>query len=80
MYTVRIHRADADQTGYWADVPALPGCVSEGESYQETLANIQEAMQLYIEGLIEEGLPVPIERPAKPAERVVMRVNVPATV
>ena len=35
--------------GYTAYVPKLPGCVSEGETYQETLAHIQEAVELYLE-------------------------------
>ncbi|MDH4129782.1 MAG: type II toxin-antitoxin system HicB family antitoxin, partial [Spirochaetota bacterium] len=39
---VIIHKAE--EGGYWAEVPALPGCVSQGESYDETLSNIQEAM------------------------------------
>ncbi|MDH4129552.1 MAG: type II toxin-antitoxin system HicB family antitoxin [Spirochaetota bacterium] len=38
-----IHKAE--EGGYWAEVPALPGCVSQGESYDETLSNIQEAME-----------------------------------
>ena len=40
---VIIHKAE--EGGYWAEVPALPGCVSQGESYDETLSNIQEAME-----------------------------------
>jgi predicted RNase H-like HicB family nuclease len=33
----------AEEGGYWAEVPALPGCISEGESLDETLANIRTA-------------------------------------
>lgn len=39
--------------GYTAFVPKLPGCVSEGETYQETLDNIREALELYLEVLEE---------------------------
>ncbi len=39
--------------GYTAYVPKLPGCVSEGETYEETLSNIKEALELYIETLKE---------------------------
>ncbi len=39
--------------GYTAYVPKLPGCVSEGETYQETLENIHEALELYFEVLEE---------------------------
>jgi len=39
--------------GYTAFVPKLPGCVSEGETYQETLEHIREAIELYLEVLAE---------------------------
>jgi len=39
----------SDEGGYTAIVPALPGCISEGDTRAEALANIREAIQLYIE-------------------------------
>ncbi|MCE9524464.1 MAG: type II toxin-antitoxin system HicB family antitoxin [Planctomycetales bacterium] len=45
--TVRVHTAD--EGGFWANVPALPGCVSEGETLEETLANIREAAEGWLE-------------------------------
>jgi predicted RNase H-like HicB family nuclease len=39
----------AEEGGYWAEVPALPGCVSEGETLDEVLANIREAAEGWIE-------------------------------
>jgi predicted RNase H-like HicB family nuclease len=39
----------ADEGGFWAEVPALPGCVSEGETMEETLANIKEAAEGWLE-------------------------------
>jgi predicted RNase H-like HicB family nuclease len=47
--------------GYVAVVPALPGCVSQGDTRSETLANIREAMTVYIEDCIESGETVPTE-------------------
>ena len=47
--------------GYVVSVPALPGCVSQGDSRDEALANIREAIELYIEDCREAGDPVPIE-------------------
>lgn len=38
-----------EEGGFTAYVPSLPGCVSEGETYEECLANIREATELYIE-------------------------------
>jgi predicted RNase H-like HicB family nuclease len=35
----------AEEGGFWAEVPALPGCVSEGDTWDETLANIREAAE-----------------------------------
>ena len=45
---------------YGAYVPDLPGCVAAGESEEEVLELIQEAIELHLEGLKEEGLPVPV--------------------
>jgi predicted RNase H-like HicB family nuclease len=39
----------AEQGGFFAYVPKLPGCVSQGETYEECLANIKEATELYLE-------------------------------
>ncbi len=45
-----------------AECPSLPGCISQGKTREEALVNIREAIQLYIEVLIEKGQPVPEER------------------
>jgi predicted RNase H-like HicB family nuclease len=58
-YTV-VLEAEADG-GCVASVPALPGCVSQGNSRSEALANIQEAIELYIEDCRAAGDPVPTE-------------------
>ena len=49
--------------GYSVTVPALPGCVSQGEPREEALAMIREAIELYLESLDAHGdpLPAPIE-------------------
>ena len=41
--------------------PALKGCVSQGETKEDALKNIKEAMEVYIEALVGDGLPVPTE-------------------
>ncbi len=46
----------AEEGGYWAEVPALPGCVSEGETLDEVLANIREAAEGWLE-VAEERTP-----------------------
>jgi len=47
--------------GYTATVPALAGCISEGDTKEEALINIKEAIELYIESLKEDGRPIPSE-------------------
>ena len=39
----------SEEGGFTVHVPALPGCISEGETAKEALANIQEAIELYLE-------------------------------
>jgi predicted RNase H-like HicB family nuclease len=53
---------EPDEEGFHAYVPALPGCHTFGETIDETRANIVEAMELHIEGMLEDGELVPIER------------------
>ena len=51
------------EDGFWVvECPSLPGCVSQGETRQEAVANIKEAIEAYIAVLEEDGLPVPEER------------------
>ena len=53
---------DRDEDGVWiAECPAIPGCVSQGETQEEALANIQEAIALCLEVRAERGLPLTIE-------------------
>jgi len=58
-YTILIHKAE--EGGYWAEVPALPDCFTQGETIEETIYNAKEAIELHIESLKEEGQPVPAE-------------------
>lgn len=51
----------AEEGGFTAYVPALPGCVTEGETEEETLAHMREAIALYLEGLRAQGREVPNE-------------------
>lgn len=51
------------EDGYWvAECPSLSGCISQGKTRQEAIANIKEAIEGYIVSLEEDGLPVPDER------------------
>jgi len=45
---------EKDEFGYFASIPELEGCVSQGETYEEALNNIKEALELYLESLSEK--------------------------
>lgn len=46
-FRVVVHQAE--EGGFWAEIPALAGCVSEGETFEEALANIREAAEGWLE-------------------------------
>ncbi|OHB75382.1 MAG: hypothetical protein A2Z34_06970 [Planctomycetes bacterium RBG_16_59_8] len=56
-YTIVIH--EAEEGGYWAEVPSLPGCFSQGETIEETLTNTKDAVISHIDALRERGNAVP---------------------
>jgi predicted RNase H-like HicB family nuclease len=50
------------EDGYYvAECPSLPGCISQGKTREEAIANIKEAIAGYIAALREDGLPIPDE-------------------
>lgn len=55
-YTVVIERGE---TSWGAYVPDLPGCVAVGETREEALHQIREAIEFHVEGLNQDGVPVP---------------------
>jgi predicted RNase H-like HicB family nuclease len=55
---------EAEEGGFWAEVPAIPGCATQGETFEELLANLYEA--------VEGCLSVEVEPPQNtPSQRVV---------
>jgi antitoxin HicB len=61
LRTFRVILEPNETGGYTVTVPMLPGCISEGDTKEEALANIKEAIELYIESLEADGEPVPSE-------------------
>ena len=57
-------------SGYSVVCPAVPGCVSQGDSLEEALANIREAILLCLEVRKEEGQAAPVETPELVAEEI----------
>ena len=51
------------EDGYWVvECPSLPGCISQGKTKEEAIANIREAIELWIEDANADGLAIPDER------------------
>lgn len=53
-----------EEGGYTVEVPSLPGCITQGDTVEEALENIREAIGLYIEILREDGKAIPDDIPA----------------
>ena len=58
-YTVVVH--SAEEGGFWAEVPSLPGCFTQGETLEETLASAQEAIESHLVALRQDGQSLPKE-------------------
>jgi len=59
-FTVLVSKSPNSQ-GYWAMVPALPGCFSAGDTFEEAQENVKEAIALQIQGMLEDGEDIPDE-------------------
>lgn len=46
----------AEEGGYWAEVPALPGCITEGDTWEELLENLRDAIEGWLEVANESRL------------------------
>ena len=68
-YSVIVH--EAEEGGYWVEAPALPGCYSQGETLDDALDNVKEAIALYLEALMDDDRRIPMD------SDVVFHVTVP---
>lgn len=76
VLTYTVIFAKATEGGYVASVPALPGCMTQGETFEETKDNIKDAILGYIEVLREDGDEIPREH----EEHIAATVAVPVPV
>jgi len=58
-YTYKILLHKEDEGGYSVMVPALPGCITQGDDVDEAIAMAKEAIELYLEELNDRGEPIP---------------------
>lgn len=75
-YTVVVHPGEKDEGGYWAEVPALQGCNTQGDTYQDTIENAKDAIRVYLEMLRKLNEPIPIERQPRKVSRETVRIAV----
>ena len=68
-YTVIFHHAE--EGGYWAEVPVLPGCYSQGNTMEEAMRNIKESIESHLEALRNDKQEIPAEE-----ELVIGRIKV----
>jgi predicted RNase H-like HicB family nuclease len=69
-YTVIVHEAEEDETGYWAEVEELPGCFASGDTLEELEQDVKDAIETYLLALKEMGEPIP---PAKTTDDPTLR-------
>jgi predicted RNase H-like HicB family nuclease len=60
-----IDMEENEDGGYTVTVPALPGCITEGATRDEAIANAQQAITGYLEALKDLGKPIPVEIPVE---------------
>lgn len=60
QYTA-VFEPDEKAGGFTATIPALPGCISEGDTFEEAAENIKEAASLYIEVMEKKNTEIPLE-------------------
>lgn len=53
--------SDLEDGGWVAEVPSLPGCVTQGETKEEALMNVRDAIETWIAGAQQVGMPIPAE-------------------
>jgi predicted RNase H-like HicB family nuclease len=71
-YRYTVHFEPAEEGGYVVTVPALPGCVTQGESYDEAVAMAEECIRGFVEALEKAGQPIPREEePVRPVQALI---------
>jgi antitoxin HicB len=78
-YRYTVHLEPAEEGGYVVTVPALPGCITQGETYGEAIAMAEDCIRGFVEALLKAGQAVPREAdPRKPVEALI-EIELPAT-
>ena len=78
QYIVRIH--PAAEGGFWAEVPALPGCFSHGPSVEAVTSRVREAIEYHLAKLALEGERPPVEKSPRRSYAIPVTVRAPRLV
>ncbi|MGI8965746.1 MAG: type II toxin-antitoxin system HicB family antitoxin [Limisphaerales bacterium] len=73
-YEIVIEKEEDPEAGYSVYCPDLPGCFSNGGSVPEAKKNMVEAMELFLESLVEHGDPIPKPRHAVQIRKIALAV------
>ena len=74
-YTVKIQ--PAEEGGYNVFVPALPGCHTQADTYEEAVAMAKECIEGFLEALVKAGEPIPVEKQPKRSLTIGIQVRAP---
>ena len=75
-YDIKIRRLAEEEGGGWVgEIPLLPGCMSDGETVEELVANVNDAKKCWLETCLETGRPIP--EPQEEAYSGQLRVRLP---
>ncbi len=77
-FTYTIVLEPAEEGGYNVSVPALPGCFTQGGTYEEALAMAEDAITLWLETLVADGQPIPQEESTPEVRLAHVHVTAPA--
>ena len=61
VFPIVIHKER--DSAYGVTVPDLPGCISAGDTLEEAIGMAREAVELHLEGMIEDGVAIPVPKP-----------------
>ncbi len=76
LFTVNIERGEDNH--FVVSVPALPGCFSQGDTYEEAVAMAEDAIRGYLQLALERGETIPVEK--RPTEKVMLSIPFPPPV
>jgi predicted RNase H-like HicB family nuclease len=79
-YTILIHPGETGEEAFWVEVPALPGCFTQGRTVEQCMERAREAIEGYLESLSKLGEPIPEEPEREDAviSKVQVKLRVPA--